>query len=164
MVSEYLVPKTENNEQGIINKTPSTIQVVESSSLKRDRSEPNQNETSNVVKRTKNEPSSTEIIAQPLQVEREQEFNVLDTIPADWKLALQKELEKSYFKSMISKLQAELVQRVIYPPCQDWFNFMNIPLAKIKVIIIGTFKLTRTRSISSTRTSSRPLFFSTKRS
>ena len=71
------------------------------------------------------------------QLKQDEITMMLDNIPSDWKLALSKDLNSEYFNEMITKLKAIIAKRTIYPPVKDWFNFMNLPLAKVKVIIIG---------------------------
>ena len=63
---------------------------------------------------------------------------ILSNIPDDWKLALKKDLAGSYFRQMLDKIIKEMDTKIIYPPLNDWFNFMNVSLSKVKVIIIGT--------------------------
>ena len=63
---------------------------------------------------------------------------ILSKIPDDWKLALKQDIAGSYFRQMLDKIISEMNTKTIYPPLNDWFNFMNVSLSKVKVIIIGT--------------------------
>ena len=55
----------------------------------------------------------------------------------DWKQFLQQEMDKPYYKNLVSFLKEELKNKTIFPKNENWFNALSISPEKIKVIIIG---------------------------
>ncbi len=65
-------------------------------------------------------------------------LHALQNIELSWKEELQWEIEKLYFKNLITFLASEQQKHVIYPPTEYIFNAYNsTPFDKIKVVILG---------------------------
>jgi uracil-DNA glycosylase len=63
---------------------------------------------------------------------------MLNYFPDDWKLILNSEFEKSYFKSLELNLEKEYQEKDIFPPKNEIFNaFKFCPFHNLKVVIIG---------------------------
>ena len=59
-------------------------------------------------------------------------------IEPTWKILLDEEFEKEYFKNLVSFVKSEYQQHRIYPPGSQIFNaFQYCPLDQTKVVIIG---------------------------
>ncbi|KAA6318223.1 Uracil-DNA glycosylase [termite gut metagenome] len=59
-------------------------------------------------------------------------------IEESWKLRLQPEFEKDYFRILTNFVKSEYQQYTIYPPGKLIFNAFNLcPFDKVKVVIIG---------------------------
>lgn len=56
----------------------------------------------------------------------------------NWKLIIKEEMEKDYFKKIISFIQDDSKNHIIYPDQKDIFNaFKYSPLDKTRVVILG---------------------------
>ena len=59
-------------------------------------------------------------------------------IEESWKVHLQPEFEKDYFRTLTEFVKSEYSQYAIYPPGKLIFNAFNLcPFDKVKVVIIG---------------------------
>lgn len=59
-------------------------------------------------------------------------------IEESWRLRLQEEFDKPYFRELTDFVRQEYTQRVIYPPGKLIFNAFNLcPFHKVKVVLIG---------------------------
>lgn len=59
-------------------------------------------------------------------------------IEESWRVRLQEEFEKPYFKELTDFVREEYQQRVVYPPGKLIFNAFNLcPFDRVKVVLIG---------------------------
>ena len=59
-------------------------------------------------------------------------------ISNDWKMALNDEFNKDYYKNLYQFVKDEYSKRVIYPPSDDIFNALHLtPLNDVKCVILG---------------------------
>ena len=59
-------------------------------------------------------------------------------IEESWKIRLEPEFEKDYFRTLTNFVREEYSQYPIYPPGKLIFNAFNLcPFDKVKVVIIG---------------------------
>ena len=55
-----------------------------------------------------------------------------------WREKLKKELDKSYYRNLVEKVQEEYENETCYPPEDKIFNALNLcPFDKVKVVIMG---------------------------
>jgi uracil-DNA glycosylase len=60
------------------------------------------------------------------------------SIELSWKLHLQQEFEKAYFKNLVQFVKSEYQTKTIYPPGKLIFNaFNSCPFNDVKVVILG---------------------------
>jgi uracil-DNA glycosylase len=63
---------------------------------------------------------------------------VLDYLSPEWKLALEPEFQKPYFRKLIQSIENSYRSNPVFPPHNLVFNALNLcPLHKVKVVIIG---------------------------
>ena len=55
----------------------------------------------------------------------------------DWDLVLKEELNKEYFKNILSTVSKLYEEKIIYPPKKDVFNAFRLSYKDIKVVILG---------------------------
>ena len=55
----------------------------------------------------------------------------------DWDLVLKEELNKEYFKNILSSVSKLYEEKIIYPPKKDVFNAFRLSYKDIKVVILG---------------------------
>ena len=55
----------------------------------------------------------------------------------DWDLVLKEELNKEYFKNILSSVSKLYEKKIIYPPKKDVFNAFRLSYKDIKVVILG---------------------------
>ncbi|MDR2815997.1 MAG: uracil-DNA glycosylase [Proteiniphilum sp.] len=59
-------------------------------------------------------------------------------IEESWKIHLQQEFEKPYFKALTDFIRKEYAAKTVYPPAKLIFNaFDSCPFDKVKVVIVG---------------------------
>src|SRR5438270_13141607 len=59
-------------------------------------------------------------------------------LPADWKAALQGELDKPYFRELRDFVDQERAEHTVFPPEGEVFNaFAHTPLNEVKVVLLG---------------------------
>lgn len=63
---------------------------------------------------------------------------------ASWRTALNKEVGKSYFSELATKVAAEREKKKIFPPAAEVFTAFNLtPLPDVRVVILGQDPCTR---------------------
>lgn len=55
----------------------------------------------------------------------------------DWDEILKDEIEKSYFKELLQKVNKLYDEKIIYPPKKDVFNAFRLSYNDVKVVILG---------------------------
>ncbi len=55
----------------------------------------------------------------------------------DWDGVLKDELQKEYFKNLLSKVNNLYEEKIIYPPKKDVFNAFRLSYNDVKVVILG---------------------------
>lgn len=55
----------------------------------------------------------------------------------DWNLILNDEINNSYFKELLEKVNCLYKEKIIYPPKKDVFNAFRLSYKDVKVVILG---------------------------
>src|SRR5688500_9620074 len=70
--------------------------------------------------------------------ETDEQLNLKDFMPADWRKVLAEEFEKPYIKKLEAFLTDEMANHAIFPTRENLFAaFRHTPYEKVKVVLLG---------------------------